>query len=168
MKTTIKRDRKALEERRLIAGKLFQRGESQAKIARKLRVTTAAVCKWHAQWKADKKDGLLSKGPTGADPILDANKRQKLKKAILSGPAKAGYASDFWTLERIKALAKKKLKIDLGTTSVWRAVIGLGFSVQKPERRARERNEGAITDWKLKTFPKLKKMGQETRLPAWI
>lgn len=168
MRTIIKRDRRALEERRLVAGKLFNKGESQAKIAHKLRVTTAAVCKWHAEWKADKEKGLLSKGPTGADPILNTKKKQILKKAILSGPAKAGYSTDFWTLERIKALAKKKLKIDLGTTSVWRAVIGLGFSVQKPERRAGERNERAITDWKLKTFPKLKKMGRETRLPAWV
>ena len=168
MKTITKRDRKALEERRLIAGKLFRRGESQAKIAAKLRVTTAAVCKWHTQWKADREKGLLSKGPTGADPILNTKKKQILKKAIISGPAKAGYATDFWTLERIRALAKKKLRIDLGTTSVWRAVVGLGFSVQKPERRARERNERAVTDWKLKTFPRLKKMGRETRLPAWI
>jgi len=89
MKTTIKRDRKALEGRRLIAGKLFRRGESQAKIAVRLRVTAAAVCKWQAQWKADKEKGLLSKGPTGADPILNTKKKQLLKKAILSGPAKA-------------------------------------------------------------------------------
>src|SRR3989338_6734100 len=143
MKTIIKRDRRALEKRRLIAGRFFNKGESQAKIAVRLRVTTAAVCKWHAEWKADKEKGLLSKGPTGADPILNTKKRQILKKAILRGPAKAGYATDFWTLERIKALAKKKLKVDLGTTSVWRTVIGLEFSVQKPERRARERNERA-------------------------
>lgn len=168
MKTIIKRDRKELERRRLRAGDLFERGESQAKIAVKLRVTTAAVCKWYTQWRADKEKGLLSKGPTGANPILDAKKKQLLKKAILSGPAKAGYATDFWTLERIRVLAKKILKVDLGITSVWRAVTGLGFSVQKPERRARERDEGAISDWKLKTFPRLKKMGQETRLPAWI
>ena len=168
MKTIIKRDRMALEQRRLSAGRLFQKDESQANIARKLKVTTAAVCKWHAAWNARKEKGLLSKGPTGADPILNAKKKQLLKKAILGGPTKAGYATDFWTLERIRALAKKKLRINLGTTSVWRAVIELGFSVQKPERRARERNEKAITDWKLKTFPKLKKMGQETRLPAWV
>lgn len=168
MKTIIKRDRKALEDRRLTAGKLFHKGVSQAEIAAKLNVTAAAVCKWHAEWEARKEKGLLSKGPTGADPILNTKKRQALKQAILSGPAKAGYATDFWTLERIRALAKKKLRIDLGTTSVWRTMISLGFSVQKPERRARERNERAVTDWRLKTFPKLKKMGQETRLPAWI
>lgn len=168
MKTIIKRDRKALEKRRLIAGNLFAKGESQATTAKKLAVTTAAVCKWHAAWNANKKKGLLSKGPTGVDPILDAKKKRILKQAILLGPVKAGYTTDFWTLERIRSLAKKKLKINLGTTSVWRAVIELGFSVQKPERRAQERNEKAITDWKLKTFPRLKKMGQETPIPAWI
>jgi transposase len=168
MKTITTRDRMELEKRRKKAGKLFQKGVRQSKVAEILKVTTAASCKWHAAWKSDRKEGLLSKGPTGIDPFLDSQKRKILKEAILKGPVKAGYATDFWTLERIRVLAKKKLKINLGTTSVWRTVIGLGFSAQKPERRARERNEKAITDWKLKSFPRLKKMGQETRISVGI
>jgi transposase len=138
---------------------MFEKEISQASIAAQLRVTRAAVCQWHAAWKEEKKDGLLSKGKTGTPPKLDTEKRQMLKKIILSGPKKEGYATDFWTLERIKAVTKKKLKITLGTGSVWRTVIALGFSAQKPIRRAKERNERAIRDWKLNEFPKLKKMG---------
>jgi len=155
----IRRDRKQLERRRLRAGRMFEKEISQASIAAQLRVTRAAVCQWHAAWKEEKKDGLLSKGKTGTPPKLDTEKRQMLKKIILSGPKKEGYATDFWTLERIKAVTKKKLKITLGTGSVWRTVIALGFSAQKPIRRAKERNERAIRDWKLNEFPKLKKMG---------
>lgn len=150
---------KDLERRRLKAGTMFAKGKTQAEVARHFGVSTASVCHWHAAWEKDKKEGLKSKGPSGIEPRLSAKQKTKLKREILKGPAQAGYATDFWTLERIRSLAKKKLKVSLGTTSVWRTVISLGFSVQKPERRARERNEKAIEHWKLKTFPKLKKMG---------
>lgn len=150
---------KDLERRRLQAGVMFTKGKTQAEVADRFGVSRAAACQWHAAWTANKERGLLSKGNSGTAPKLSAKQKAALKKEILKGPAKAGYATDFWTLERIRVLARKKLKITLGTTSVWRMVIDLGFSVQKPERRARERNEQAITDWKLKEFPKLKKMG---------
>lgn len=159
MRTLSYRDRiRKLERRRRAAGQMFDKGKTQSDVARHFHVSRAAACQWHAQWKEDKKKGLLSKGRSGATPKLDAQQKQALKRMILSGPAKSGYATDFWTLERIRAVARKKIGVTLGTTSVWRTVIGLGFSVQKPERRARERNEKAIMDWKLNTFPKLKKI----------
>ncbi len=156
------------ERRRLKAGTMFARGKTQAHVAHHFQVSRAAACQWYAAWKADAEDGLKSTGPSGVLPKLDAKQKRLLKQEILRGPAKAGYATDFWTLERIRTLAKQKLKTTLGTTSVWRTVTSLGFSVQKPERRARERDERAITDWRLKTFPRLKKMGQETPLSPRI
>jgi transposase len=156
---SLRRDRKKLERRRLRAGVLFDKGMSQATIAKTCAVTRAAACQWYGEWKKKGQDGLISKGKTGADPKLDTIKRQALKQIILSGPKKAGYVTDFWTLARIKDVTKKKLKIDLGRGSVWRTMITLGFSVQKPIRRAKERNDKAIRDWKLNEFPKLKKMG---------
>ena len=165
MPTSTYRERiKRMEQRRLKAGCLFDKGESQAAVAKRLGVTRAAACQWSAAWRADRRHGLHSKGPSGAAPKLDDVQKGLLKRAILKGPAKAGYPTDFWTLERIRVLAKKTIRVDLGTTSVWRRVIELGFSVQKPERRARERDEQAIQDWKLTTFPKLKKMGAYPRV----
>ena len=160
MKTISKqRDRAALELRRLEAGKLFAKGTNQAEIARRFKVTTAAVCQWHSAWQRKGNDGLLSKGPSGIDPKLSDKKKERLRQLILKGPIKAGYTTDFWTISRIQDIIKKKLKIPLGTGTIWRTIVNLGFSCQKPERRSKERKEKMITDWKLKTFPKLKKMG---------
>ena len=155
---------KKLEQRRLLAGRLFDQGKTQAAVSARFGVTRAAACQWYAAWKADRRRGLRSKGPSGATPKLNEAQKRTLRHAILKGPAKAGYATDFWTLERLRALAKKTVRVNLGTTSVWRRVIELGFSVQKPDRRARERDEKAITGWKLNTFPHLKKMGSYPRV----
>lgn len=153
------KDRLALEKRRKAAARLFRANVPQAEIARRFGVTPAAVCQWHTAWKAEGIEGLDSKGPPGADPKLSEAARRVLKRAILAGPKEAGHDTDFWTLGRVRELIKKETRTTLGQTSVWRTMIDLGFSVQKPERRARERDERAISDWKLETFPRLKKMG---------
>ena len=40
---------------------------------------------------------------------------------------------------------------------VWRLLGAMGFSSQKPERRAIERDESAVLAWKRKAWPALKK-----------
>lgn len=160
-KKQISEQAKKLEERRLKAGRLFASGRhSQAEIARMLSVSSAAVCKWHAAWSAKKEKGLRSKGRPGRTSTLTDEKKLGLKKMIIAGPAKAGYSTDFWTVDRIRDAARKKVHIAFSRTYVWQTVLSLGFSVQKPEQRAKERNEKAIQDWKLNTFPKLKKIRQ--------
>ncbi|MEK7082928.1 MAG: winged helix-turn-helix domain-containing protein [Patescibacteria group bacterium] len=151
--------RKRLEQRRMRAGKLFRKGLTQAEIARILRVTPAAVNQWYVVWKKRGMSGLKSKGHPGVETALTKEKAEKLKRAILKGPRSFGYTTNLWTLERIKAVAKKEAGLSFGITRVWHMVIALGFSCQKPVKRAVERDEKAITAWRLTTFPRLKKMG---------
>ena len=138
---------------------MFDKGATQAAVAKRFAVSRPAAWKWHKAWDDSGKDGLKSKGHPGFPSVLTREKKKELKQVIINGPLVAGYPTNFWTVDRIRAITKKKLKIDLGYTRIWNTVISLGFSVQKPERRAKERNEKAITGWKLKEFPALKKMG---------
>lgn len=154
----LSRDRRALERRRRAAGRLFDQGKIQAEVARRFRVSTAAACQWHAMWQKGA-DHLASQGPPGIDPKLSKEKKRRFKRLILKGARSSGYDTDFWTLSRLKQTASRKLRVQIGQTSVWRVLIALGFSCQKPSLRARERDEDAIADWKLIRFPRLKKMG---------
>lgn len=153
------RDHKALERRRMAAGKLFGKGVSQYGVAKHFKVSTAAANQWHTAWKAKGEDGLVSKGNPGFASVYSKEKKQNLKRLILEGPKKCGYDTDFWTVERIAAVARAKLGVKLQITQTWRTVISLGFSCQKPERRAKERDERAIREWRIGIFPRLKKMG---------
>lgn len=157
--TTIRRDHKQLERRRHAAGRMFARGKTQYAVAKHYGVSTAATNQWYAAWKAKGEQGLCSKGHPGFRAQYTPQKKRELKQLILARSSALGYTTDFWTIERIRLAAKKQLGIDLGTTRTWTAIMSLGFSVQRPIRRAKERNEKAIRDWKLKEFPKLKKMG---------
>jgi transposase len=48
------------------------------------------------------------------------------------------------------------------TAHVWRILGALGFSPQKPDKRAIERNEDAVRQWKRRTWPTLKKKPSES------
>jgi len=154
--------RKDKEKRRLKAIKLLKKGLTQYRIAKKLGVSFEAVSQWVKAYKKKGKKGLLSKGKTGPKGKLSKIKKQKIRQAILKGPKAMGYSTDLWTLEKLQVLIKKIAKVEYHQGHVWKIVIGLGFTCQKPQTRAKERKEKVIKEWRKTTFPRLKKMGQKT------
>lgn len=154
--------RKDKEKRRMKAGRMFRKGVSQADIARRLGVTPAAVKYWRDAWKKKGIKGLKSKGHPGFASKFTPKKRAKLKRIILKGAKYYGYPTDFWTISRIMAVTKKELKLSFKKSWIWVIVLSLGFTCQKPQAKAKERNEKAISDWKTKIWPGLKKMGAKT------
>lgn len=147
---------------------MFRHGRSQADVAKRLGVSTAAACKWHAAWDAEGMEGLDSKGPPGFASALDDKKKQKFKQAILQGPVPNGYETDLWTLNRLAEVLKKTTKVSFGPVRTWQVVRELGFTPQKPQLKAKERDEKAILDWKTRRLPGLKKMGPRTWVLARI
>ena len=156
--------RKKREQARLKAGRLFRRGLSQAEIARKLKVTPAAVNYWHKDYKKHGTDGLKSKGHPGFESELTDAKRLLFKKAVIKGPEAYGFETNLWTLPRLTAVLKKISGFACSDVWTWNIVRDLGFSAKKPKVKAKERDERTIARWKTKTLPGLKKMGGQTWL----
>ena len=132
----------------------------QAKIARKIKVTPGAVCQWHKVWEKKGVKGLKSKGHPGFASKLTEEKRQLFKKAIIKGPMAFGYETDLWTLSRLAEVMLKETKVKFAHNRTWQIVRSLGFTCQKPQVLAKERDQQAINNWKEKKLPALKKMGE--------
>ena len=154
-------DREALALRRKQAIGWYRKGWTQYRIAKYLNVSFEAVSNWVAAYEKRGMEGLRSLGQPGPKPQLTAREKKKVKTAILKGPEAYGYATGIWTLERIAAVIRKITNVSFKTTHTWRIVVSLGFSCQKPERRARERDEEAIAHWKLRSFPPLATVGRK-------
>lgn len=75
----------------------------------------------------------------------------ELREALPAGPAAAGFGADPWTLKRVRLLIEKRFGIRYSDVNVWRILGAMGFSSQKPEKRAIERNEEAVVHWKQHT-----------------
>ena len=145
-----------LQRRRLRAGRLLLRGVTQAEVARRVGVTRTTVSDWNEQLNAG---GLqsLRRRPRGRPPGLDAAQRRALIERLQAGALAHGFATELWTLPRVGQLIEKRFGRAYSESQVWRILMALGFSCQRPSARALERNESAIQRWKRQRWPTLKK-----------
>ncbi|HEV2919021.1 MAG TPA: winged helix-turn-helix domain-containing protein [Actinomycetota bacterium] len=148
-----------MEARRLQAAELFAQGRSQAEVARQLGVSAQAVSVWHGRFTRGGVDALRSRGPSGPDPKLSAAELAKVEEALLAGAMANGFDTDLWTLERITVVIAQLTGVRYHPGHVWVILRRrLGWSLQRPERRASERDEEAIARWVAHEWPRIKKM----------
>lgn len=161
-----KRDHKEMEKRRLRAAKLFDKGYSSSEVAQRLGVARQVGHRWKQAWEAGGSSALSSKGKAGRKPKIDTASRQQIHEALVAGPRSQGYRTELWTLPRVRALIHKLTGVRYHEGHVWRVLGSLGFSCQRPERRAVERDEKAIKTWKRKIWPALKKTPPASAEPS--
>jgi transposase len=83
---------------------------------------------------------------------------RRLERLLLKGPQAHGWKNGLWTAKRVKLLIRREFEIDYHEEHVRKIVKQrLGWSSQKPEQRARERDEDAIERWRHWKFPHIKK-----------
>ena len=145
-----------LQRRRLKAGRLLLKGMQQAEVARRMGVSRATVCEWKQRVE---QGGLaaLSNAVRGRPARLDAAMREQLARALLAGARSHGYATELWTLPRIAKLIEECFGFSYSTSQISRLLAAMGWSCQRPEKRALQRDEKAVAQWKNKRWPALKK-----------
>jgi transposase len=146
-----------LERRRFQALTLLQQGKSPVEVARQLGVDRRSVRRWKSSVKQHG-EGVLSAQPASGRPArLRPGQKQVLRRALLRGAQSAGFESDLWTCRRVAQLIEQRFGIRYERTHVCRLLHGLGFTPQKPQRRAVERDEAAIQQWVQEIWPAIKK-----------
>jgi transposase len=146
------------EGRRLRAFELKEEGWSQQRIAEALGVSKGAV----SQWMKRARDGggveALKRRPApGARPRLSEEQRMKLPELLVRGVEAHGFRGEVWTCERVAIVIRREFGVSYHPAHVSRVVRALGLSLQKPARRANQRDEEAIEHWKNERWPELKK-----------
>ena len=151
------RDFVGLEQRRMEAARLFAEGRTQAEVARELKVTRTTALRWARALKKSGVGGLRGAGRAGRKPRLSSEQLQRVDEALRRGPTSWGYDSELWTLPRVAIVIRKVTRTEYHPGHVWRVLRRLGWSLQRPTTRARERDEDAIERWVKVTWPDLKK-----------
>jgi transposase len=146
-----------LEARRRRAADLLGRGKGTNEVARTVGVTPSCISKWRKVLRRRGADGLAAKPHPGPKPRLDGAQKRRLVAALKRGAVAAGYDSDLWTCRRVRDLIGRTEGVWYDLNHVGRILHVLGFSVQKPEARARERDEKAVERWRKKDWPRIKK-----------
>ena len=156
---------KQAERRRLRGGRLLLKGVAQAEVARRCAVSRPTVLAWKRRLE---KGGLqaLRNGTRGRPARLDQQKRRRLAQLLLAGARTQGYATELWTLPRIAKLIAQHFGHSFSISQVSRVLAAMGWSSQKPEKRAVQRDEKAIRQWKAKRWPTLKKTPRKSDAPS--
>jgi transposase len=145
------------EARRFQAWQHHQKGWSQRRIAEALGVSEAAVSQWMRRAREGSLEALRHRPPPGAPRRLSADQIARLPTLLHRGAEAYGFRGQVWTCSRIAAMMHLEFGVSYHPVHVGRLLKALRWSPQKPARRARQRDEAAITRWREETWPALKR-----------
>ncbi len=138
--------------------KLWHEGESPTQIARFLGCARSALYQWRNKERAGGAEGLAAKPHAGRQPRLSADRLRELETLLRQGAVAHGWKTNLWSASRVAVLIERPFGVRFHPEHVrkilrWK----LGWTSQKPEKRARERDEQAIQNWVEEAVPALKK-----------
>jgi transposase len=81
----------------------------------------------------------------------------KLPELLERGAEAHGFRGEVCTCERVAIVIRRELGVSYHPAHVSRLLKAFRQSVQKPQRRANQRDEEAIERWKEERWPSLKK-----------
>ncbi len=153
-----RRDFEALEQRRKQAARLFATGKLMlAAISRQLNVSRQSVTRWYRQWKRAGSAGLKGAGRAGRKPRLDRKQLRHVDVALRKGARAHGFNTDLWTLPRVATLIERVTGVHYHPGHVWKLLGEMHWTLQRPAKQARERNQEAVKYWVEKRWPEVKK-----------
>ncbi|HUW62218.1 MAG TPA: IS630 family transposase [Candidatus Bathyarchaeia archaeon] len=146
-----------LQGRRLRAIDLLDQEHSLNEVARWVGCSPSSVVRWRDAFVGGGIQALNPKPTPGRPPKLTRKQKRRLVRLLLKGATAHGYATDLWTTQRIANLVENHFGVQYHRDHIGRLMHDLNWTHQKPERRALERDDAAIHDWKRTQWPRIKK-----------
>lgn len=146
-----------LQERRFRAISLLKEGYQPVDIAQIVEVDRRSVRRWNATYKKEGQKGIEANPSSGRPPKLKVKDKKKLEKALIKGAMVAGFNTDLWTCPRVARLVEKLFGVSYHAHHVSKLLHSLGWTPQKPQRVAKERDEKEIRRWIKEEWPRIKK-----------
>ena len=151
------------EGRRLRALALHEQGWRGARIAEALGVTRGAVSQWLKLAREGGRAALYHRKPPGRRVRLTPEQRAQLPALLAKGAEAYGFVGDVWTTERVAAVIVREFGVRYHPAHVSRLLRSIKWTVQKPIRRATQRNEANVTAFREEQWPSLQaKPGRKT------
>jgi len=148
---------KQLEERRLLAVDLVEKGIAAADVARRFKIHERTIHKWLSAYRENGIEGLSVRVSTGRKKKLTSKQQTSLQKIIIAGAVKAGFDNEIWTSKRVLQVIKDKFDVDYHANHLPKLLRSLGFTPQRPQREAAEKDQKQIENWIRFEWKRIKK-----------
>jgi transposase len=146
-----------LSDRRKRALKLLGEHWSLNEVARRIGCAASSVMRWRNAWRRRGADSLRVRFSPGRPRRLTRGQERRLVAILLQGAVAHGYRTELWTTKRVAEVIDNTFHVPCHFNTAGQLLHRLGWTHQKPERRAWERDEKAIERWKRKHWPRVKK-----------
>jgi len=133
--------------RRERAYELSQTGWTQKAIAEALGVSKGAVSKWLARAAVGGKAALQNRPAPGGQSKLSAEQLAALPGLLARGAEAYGFRGAVWTRARIRQMIQAEFGVSYHVDHMSYLMQKIGWTQQKPRRRATQQNQAAIEAW---------------------
>ena len=155
-------DHKVLEHMRLLAVERVLAGEKPSAVAKSFGIYRTSIYKWlrtHRKRGPEALRSTMAKGPT---PKLTDGQKNRVRRWIVGkDPRQYGFDFGLWTRSIIAEMIQDRFAVSLTLPSIGRLLASLDITPQKPLRRAYERDEKEIHQWKEEKYPALRKRARQ-------
>jgi transposase len=143
-----------LERRRKQAVQAVTDGQSRRTVAEVLGVHYKTVARWVRA--ARQPGGVDAKPPPAPAPGLTDADLRRLAGLLAKGAKAHGWHNELWTAARVARLIERHFRIRYHPEHVRKILKRrLGWTSQKPRRRARERDDKEVARWVGDEFPRI-------------
>jgi transposase len=111
----------------------------------------------YGAWRPGEAEWIRGAGRAGRPPKLDETQLKQVDQALRQGARACGFGTDLWTLPRVATVIEQVTGVRYHPGHVWRILGAMQWSLQRPAKRARERNEQARRAWVAERWPAVKK-----------
>jgi transposase len=145
------------EGRRMRAWELYGAGWNQTKIAQALGVSQGTVSQWLKRARQGGMEALRRRPARGRAPKLTPEQRARLPELLKKGAEYFGFNGAVWTGKRVAQVIDNHFGVRYHPEYIPRLLGSIGWSLQKPARRAIQRDEAKVQRWKQEEWSALKK-----------
>lgn len=149
----------ALENRRRLAVERVNAGYSQCEVARFLDVDPRSVRRWIKAYRDGGVDALRTKPRPGRPPKLTAQQTDIVLSWFRRSPKDFGFRTELWTARRVTQLVQQYFGVSFNPRYICAWLMEHAITPQKPQRRARERDQARIDRWVAADWPRILKKG---------
>ena len=150
---------------RLKAVAAVENGKTHEEAGALFGIARGTVTKWIQIKKKDGVEGLRShqRGRPPA-PRLKGHQAATVVRIITDKcPEQIKLPFVLWTREAVQMLIERRYRIHLSITTIGRYLHAWGFTPQKPQRRAYEKDDKEVKLWLTKEYPRIKREAQRER-----
>jgi transposase len=153
--------------RKKIVEAVIKKGYKQQEAVQMFGISATTVSKYIREYKQYGEESLIYKIrglPKRHGVKISISIEESLKQTLINHtPDEVGLECVLWTRDTVKEYLKRTYGIEYSRWTIGRLLKRLGFSPQKPMKRAFERDPVKVKQWLKEEYPKIKRRATEEK-----